>query len=333
MMMDKGILEWFSKLLEKEKIEFRKKALIFSFFLGLSVLFWLMNALSENYTSDIDYPVRFKNYPENKTLIGDLPSELKIRVSAHGYALLRNRIGARHIPIIFNVRSFTLNRMSGRDSSFYYIESRYIHDYISRQLNSEFTIIDVKPDSLIFPFAEVIEKKLPVLNLTKYQLDKQLIFKSDIKLIPDSVMVTGPDYILDTLTIVSTENEDIGMISGSCEKNTVLKSMKHISFNKKNIKLVFEIEKFTEKLMSIPIEVLNEPDSLKLMTFPRSIQLSCIVGLSKFDFLQPQMFRAAVNYNSIIPGVSKIQVELNNRPEFVTGIKYKPKTVEFLIEK
>lgn len=331
--MNKRFSDYISKFRNREKLVFRRKALAFGFFLGLSIIIWLMNALEKNYTTYIDYPIRFKNYPENKTLIGNLPSALELRVSAHGYTLLRNKISSRYIPIVFNVRSFTLNRLPGRDSSFFYIESRFIQDYVSKQLNSEFEIIEIKPDTLIFPFAQVHSKKLPIQSMALFELDKQLIFKNEIKLMPDSVVVTGPDYIIDTLSVVFTKAEDFGIITGSCEENVDLEEVNYIGYETEDVKLFFDIEKFTEKVLDVPVTIINVPDSLILKTFPRKINLSCQVGLSNFALLQADMFTLQVDYNSIVLGVSRLQVELTKQPHFIRGVNLKPKTVEYLIER
>lgn len=331
--MDSGFLNRFSKLFLQEKLAFRKKALIFGFFLALSIILWFMIALNKDYTTDINYPIRFKNFPENKTLIGELPLNLRLRVSAHGYMLLSNRISSRYIPIMFNVSSFTLTRLPGQDSSFFYLETRFIQDYVAKQLNDEFKIISIKPDTLIFPFARVVSKKVPVFANINYSLDKQLILKDLPFLSPDSVVVSGPDYILDTLQIAPTETTDIGILSSTVEKNLKLKKIKHISYSNDNVKVLFTIEKFTEKTLNIPISVNNLPDSLKLQVFPRNIQLTCQVGLSNFDHLQTGMFEASVDYKEIVSGISRLQVNLTNQPNFIRAIKFKPKTVEFLIEK
>ncbi|MCF8391218.1 MAG: hypothetical protein K9H12_11035 [Bacteroidales bacterium] len=331
--MKKRILDRIEQFFNSEKLEFRRKALVFTFFLILSAIIWLMNALSKNYTTDFNYPVRFKNYPENKTLIGDLPDNLTLRVSAHGYTLFRNRISSRYIPIVFNVKSFTLNRLPGRDSSFFYIETKYILDYVSKQLNSEFEIISIKPDTLIFPFAQLHSKKVSIQSKAVYELDKQLIFKNKLTLIPDSIVVSGPDYIIDTLESVYTKTENFKIIQKSTEKEIDLEPIPHIKYETSAIKLIFNIEKFTEKVLDVPVTLINVPDSLILKIFPRQLSLSCQIGLSNFELLQSDMFSLQVDYNSIVPGVSRLQVVLAKSPNFVRGVNFKPKTVEYLIEK
>ncbi len=313
---------------------FRKRAILFSFFLLLSVIFWFMNALSKNYTTTIEYPVRYRNFPTDKILVGNLPEYLSLEVNAHGYTLLRYRLSSRYIPLVFNVRSFTMNRMSVADSGVYYIETRFARSYISKQLSSEFNILDIKPDTLIFRFAGVIVKKVPVEPDISYRLGKQLILKRDPVVIPDSVNVSGPDYLIDTISEVKTRPFDAGLITQSVGKAAELVKYDHITYGRDKVRIRFDVEKFTEKTLLVPVEVVNLPDSLNLKTFPHYVQVTCQVGLSNFEKLQPSMFRALVDYDEAETGQNKkLKVEMFRQPDFIRSVKYSPRSVEYLIEK
>ncbi len=332
--MSSGFLNRISRFSDKEKTAFRKKAFVFSFFLLLSMIFWFMNALSKNYTTDVKYPVIYRKFPDNKILVGDLPDYLTLNVNAHGYTLLRYSLGTRHIPLVFNVRSFYMNQASGKDSSVYYIETRYARDYFAKQLSSEFQILEIKPDSLYFRFAKVVSKKLPVHSQLVYNLGKQLILKQGPVLDPDSVTVSGPDYIVDTLIELNTKNTDVGLIQQSNSMKVDLAKIKNTKLIHEQVTASFVVEKFTEKMLEIPIDVMNMPDSARLKTFPHTIQVTCRVGLSDYDKLQPSMFTATVDFNEALAGLSnKIIVEVTRQPEFIRSLKYFPRTVEYLIEK
>ncbi len=332
--MSSGFFNRFSKFSTKEKMAFRKKAVIFSFFLLLSVIFWFMNALAKNYTTNIDYPVRYRNFPVDKLLIGDLPEQLSLEVNAHGYTLLRYRLSSRYIPLVFNFSSFTMNRLSPADSGVFYIETRFARSYISKQLSSEFNIIDIKPDTLIFRFAGVVAKKVKVMPDVTYRLDKQLILKTDPFLIPDSVNVSGPDYLMDTLNILVTNHIDVGLITQSQSISADLMKIEHVTYGREKVKVRFEVEKFTEKTLNVPVDVTDLPDSMMMKTFPHYIQVTCQVGLSNFEKLQPSMFRMVVDYAEAEVGqVKKLKVEMEKQPDFIRSVKYSPRSVEYLIER
>jgi hypothetical protein len=331
--LDNNIINRISKFINREKIGFRKKSLIFSFFLLVAITIWFLKALEKNYTTEIDYPVRYRNFPNSKTLIGEVPDQLKLTVYAHGYVLLQHKISSRYIPIVVSVRSFSLNQLRGADSGFYFIETRYMKDYIDKQLSSEFDILEIKPDTLVFPFADIIERILPVEPQLGYTLDQQLILKSEPFPDPDSVRVSGPDYILDTLKSISTRRKDLGLISKSGSYDFDLKTFKHISIQPDEVEIVFDVERFTEKTLSIPISVKDLPDTLKVITFPSTVRVSCQVGLSNYERLQEGMFSASVNYSDIKAGQARLKIEMERSPDFINALNFSPKTVEYLIEK
>ena len=331
--MENNLFERITNLIGREKIGFRRKLLMFSFFLVVSIIIWFLKALEKNYTAEIDYPVRYRNLPQDKTLIGEVPDHLKLNVYAHGYVLFQHKISSRYLPLIIPISSFSLKPLNEKDKSFYYLESRFLKDYIDRQMSSEFEIISIKPDTLIFPFAELITKRLPVRQRFSYKLDRQLMLKSPVTLSPDSVDVTGPDYIIDTLSFIYTREKDLGIISKNRVYELSLQTFKHIALRQDEVSAQFEVEKFTEKILSIPIVVEDLPDSLNVITFPSNITLSCQVGLSNYEKLQSDMFSAFVPYADIQKGQNRLKIDLSKVPDFVTEINYSPNTVEYLIER
>jgi hypothetical protein len=322
-----------SGIVGSAKNEFRRKALLFSFFLFLAVVFWLMNALSKSYSSEIQYPIRYRNFPGDKVLLGEMPGNLTIRVYAHGYTLLRHKLSARYIPINFNVQSFSLNRLESGDSSFYYIETRFARDYISKQLNSEFEILEIKPDTLIFPFTDIISKKVEVRLTSSYKPARQFILKGEPEIIPDSVVVSGPEYLVDTLQGVYTLSQDERWLDADTEVSLPLADIKHITPDAEEVRVKFQVEKFTEKTLKIPIQVVNMPDTIDLRLFPSQVEVSCQVGLSNFEKLQPGMFKTSVDYSGVLQGQSRLNVALESFPDFVKSPKFNPRTVEYLIVK
>lgn len=292
-----------------------------------------MKALEENYTAEIDYPVRYRNFPDDKTLIGEVPDHLKLTVYAHGYVLLQHKISARYIPLIISVRSFSLKKFPENESGFYFLETRYIKDYIDKQLSSEFEILEVNPDTLVFPFASVKSKILPVVSHVGYQLDRQLILKDMVQVTPDSVRITGPDYLIDTLKTMHTREVNLGVISRSRTYTVGLNSFPHTTLYPEDVEVSFHLERFTEKSISVPVVIENAPEGLKLITFPAQVELTCQVGLSNYEKLQAGMFKFAVDYNEISQGKEQLSVRLKRFPEFVKAIRFAPGSVEYLIER
>jgi hypothetical protein len=332
--LETNLLNKLTDISETEKVALRKKILIFGFFLMVSVILWLVLTLSKNFDDQINYPVSYKNFPESKALIDDLPDHLTLNVSASGFTLLRYRLSSRYIPISFSVNSFKMNRLSNADSTSFYIETRLALEHISSQLSSEFVINKISPDTLIFRFARIASKKLPVKQAFTFQLDKQLILREPLKFYPDSVLASGPDFIIDTLQSIFTEATQVGKISKDCTREIKLNPVKYIYVREEIISAGFSIEQFTEKTLQVPVEIINIPRSIRMQAFPRFISLTCQVGLSNYEKLEASLFKAQVNYREIITEkANKLTVNLVKQPDFIQACRFTPKTVEYIIEK
>jgi len=313
-------------------LQFRKKILLFSVFLLISVFIWLLSALSKNYTSVIEYPLVYTDFPEERAFVGELPGHLDLRINAIGYALLRYKMFRKPVPISFKVSAFTLNR-PGQDSSRAYILTRYLKDQVSRQLDPELQLLEIKPDTLHFQFARRVTRMLPVKPDFTFEVDKQFTVRDGIILEPDSVEVTGPDLILDTLKYATTVQSDLGLLSRNYSDKVKLRKLNDLEYNRSRVDCTIELEKYTEVQLSIPVEVLNLPDSLSLQTFPSRIKLTCNVGLSKYDRMDKNLFRAVVDYSAIGEKTRELDVTIQNIPVYLISYEYSPKSVEFLISR
>ncbi|MFC2112318.1 hypothetical protein ACFLTA_03545 [Bacteroidota bacterium] len=327
------LLRKFARVSDRKKINLNKKVLIFFFFLLLSVLFWFLTALNKEYITSISYPVRYIRFPEDKVLVNDIPDRLELTVNASGFTLLSYKLRSRLTPIIFDVNSFSPNTFRN-DPSSVYILSSLAKDGISRQLSNEIEILDIHPDSLIFQFTGRTQKLVPVLPDLDLRFEKQFMQVGPYVIEPDSVIISGPEVIIDSILGVETEVFSRTGINESFNHELKIRPINKIDFNPVEVWLQVPVEKFTEASLTIPIEVINLPDSLVLRTFPAKVDITCQVGLSAYETLNEHLFRAVIDYSDAgnLLG-NKLQVNLIKVPEYIQALNYTPKSVEYILEK
>lgn len=328
--IDPRQLKKLSNLADSKLGQWRRKILVFSFFLLISVIIWLLNALSKNYTTDIRYPITYTDFPEEQVLIGKPPDNLTLRVTAHGYALLRYKTFNRPVPINFQVSSFTMSRIMS-DTSTLFILTRYARDRIARQLPGELQLVDINPDSLYFRFANETEKKLPVIPAISFEKGNQFTTVGGIELDPDSLVVTGPDIYLDTLQGIYTRKTNLGFLEKSYEGRVELRRMPALQFDREKVTCRISLEKITEVQQYVPIQIVGLPDSLRMQTFPPRVRVSGNVGLSNYERVVPEAFRAVVSYRDAMEDKEQIPVRLEQHPDFLINPDFYPKTVEYLL--
>ena len=69
-------------------IHLNKRVVIFLFCLIVSSFFWLMLALSKEYTIEIYFPVQYINLPPDKVIANNLSETIDIELKSNGFNLL-----------------------------------------------------------------------------------------------------------------------------------------------------------------------------------------------------------------------------------------------------
>lgn len=315
------------------RIRVNRRVMVFLFFLAVSIIIWFLNALSREYTTRINYPVRYTNYPENMVMVGELPSRLRLMVNAHGFTLVRHYIGRRMLPIVFDVNSFSLNRMPETDTRNFYVITSVAVNRISGQLGSEIEIIDIQPDTLFFRFADMITRKLPVKPVLDVQLEQQFMIRGNIVVEPDSVYVSGPGTVVDTMEFVPAMPVSKSGVSRPVSDIVRLREYDRVSLSESRVRVTIPVEQFTESKLKIRIEPVNLPDTLTMKTFPSEITVSYMVALSDYEKANTQQFRATVDYNKAGSGDGRLNVEITNQPAFVRNVRFSPQLVDYIIER
>jgi hypothetical protein len=313
--------------------KYQQKILLFLFFVLLSTIFWVIRSLSEVYEAEILYPVKYADIPENKVLISEPPDKLKLKVRAIGRTILSHKYSFFLRPLRFNVSSYTMNTI-GTDSC--YVLTNIAREPLSNELGN-LTILDISPDTLFFRFTEMLTKKVGIRqNIANYPdiFARQYMINGKLTFVPDSIIVSGPQSIIDTLKDVCTEPVSLNNVNDSIEKVCVLNKIDQLTYSRKKVKLLIPVDKYTEHSYLANIKKVNVPDTLVLKTFPSSVRITYTITLSYFNKLEPAMLEPYVDYNSIeSPMSSKLKVMLDGVPDYVHTLTIYPSSVEFLIEK
>jgi hypothetical protein len=317
----------------------RQKYLVFLFFVALSTLAWYIRALSEIYSTDVRYPVRYINLPKNRILSQAPPENLNLHISADGFTLLGYKLKLKR-PLRFDVNSFSFYSLTS-DSSSVYIVTRYALERLTAELsesNKNIQILSINPDTIVFNFSRLEKKKLPVVAMLKPNktlFARQHMLNGNPYVIPDSLIVSGPSKIIDTLKQVFTKELDFQNLTDTVEKDIQLEQFsENVTFSIKKVKVFIPVDRYTESQFDIPVAQINVPDTLILKIFPKNVRIKYLITLSNFDRVTPETFKPCVDFNSRdIDLGTKLKIEVGTLPSYVHGVKIIPNNVEFLIEK
>lgn len=325
----------------RQNIKERKlggKILVFSFFLFMATFFWFLSVLSKAYTTTISYPVAYDNFPTDKMLVNqkELPTHLSIEINAYGFTLLRHKLTASFSPIEINIEQLKLHRYP-KDSTHFFLLTANTQARIAKQLPSEIDILDVWPDTIHFQLADVEYKKVVVIPDIDLDLTQQFFLRSPIETQPDSILITGPREVIKTIDTIYTKHYKWSGIESKVTRKAHLKAIENVRFSQETVSLTIPVEQFTEKRLSVPITIINRPDSLTLKTFPAKADLSFMVSFSDYDQISPKDFLLTVSFSEDLLDTdlapNRLNVKVMKNPDHIRYLRYSPQKVEYIIEK
>lgn len=329
--MDSSLLRQFGYLMRRNRARFNQRLVIFGFFFIISSVIWYLSKLSHEYTTSISYPVKYVNLPKGKVLIGEPPEKLSLRVKGFGYTLLNYKMSAILVPLEIDVTKSKFKSIKGQPSKLY-IPTTLIESSFTSQLSSDLVLEDIYPDTLFLEFGKMIEKRVkvkPVYNLT---YEKQYMLSGDIMANPDSILISGPQSVVDTIHFIQTRPIFFDRLNETKEITIKLQLIQQVNFQQRRVKITIPVEKFTESTLKIPVEIINVPNGYKITIIPLAIDVRMNVAFSHFFELKPQLFKVVGELNSKNPSDNKIKLNLISSPNFVNVIDYEPKYVEYILE-
>jgi YbbR domain-containing protein len=227
----------------------------------------------------------------------------------------------------------TLIPHKNSDTQFFVITSR-LRSSISSQVGGEFQLEAILPDTLMFEFTSLVEKKVKVIPNLSISFERQYMQSASVVVFPDSITISGPKLVIDTISKIITLPIREDRLNSDFEATGTLPPIKQVAFSHRKVDITVPVEKFTEALVSVPIEVKNKPSDTEVKLIPSTINFKCNVVLSQYSNLNSRYFTAQVDYSSIDWNTSnKLRVTITRMPDFINKFDFEPKYVEYIIER
>jgi len=314
---------------EVEKLRKNRRIIVFLICVIISTSLWFLNALSKEYTTVITYPVKFFNPPEKQFLAGEIPTQLKLRVTGKGFTLLQYKM-LNFSPVKLDISEFTKNITP--DSGSYRILTRSFYSAFTEQIGNDLTVSEINPEMINIVLDKLTTKTVPVKLVLNVGFVAQMNLKVPVSTNPDRVSITGPAIFLNKIDSLKTIVNIVNKLDASVSQEIVLLKPENTTIQPEKVQLSIEVEKYTEKEVRIPVVIKNKPQGSNIILFPSEIKVLFNVGLSRFEQIKAADFGAEVDCDSIDANVNNLDVRLYRQPTLIQGVKLNPEKVEFLIE-
>ncbi|MDP4686549.1 MAG: CdaR family protein [Salibacteraceae bacterium] len=318
----------------RDIIRDRRKLTVFSICVVISLFMWLLISLGKEYNTTILVPIKYINFPENKTLVNDISNQLAVNVSGTGYDLIKYDGSLTDDTLVINLNNLKISVIGGFQQGS--LDPAMIGKDLQEKLNGMLAINHVLTDSLKFVFDLKVTRFIAIKPIVQYTLPNGYVLLDSVITFPNEIQVTGALSILDTLAFVQTDTLKLGELSYSQNRNVsisrrVIGSDAAISID--SVQMMVNIDQLTEKTFLIEPTKLNVPDSINLLLFPSSVEVIMQVPLSRYDEIMEDGIQLEVDFNDFDPAYPTLPLKLQSWPVQAQKIKLKDERVEMVITK
>ena len=300
----------------------RKKLYIFIAAAIFAIIFWGSISLSDSYYATIDVALKLVDFPKGYTTGSNLPDNVSIKLKGEGWKLVTLNIGAE-----------SEYRVSVESDSGLKYANLYSNLADNRWILSETEVIDIKPDTIAFFVERIVSKIVPVLVDLSLEFKPGYGLASDISVVPDSVIVSGPLSIMKDLKEISTIRKSMFSLDNKKVVNINLPNKTGISYNNNLIEVILDVQRIVDKQFdNIPVDVLDVPQDISVVLLPNTVGCSVRGGVNVLGNLNEDKFKAYLFYLDIVSDTLGSVIPHMELPENTSLLFIKPERVRYIIK-
>lgn len=312
----------------RKKPRFKRSSIkTFSFFLIFSAIVWVLVQFSKTYTQLIEIPVNYTNAPLDKSISEDKPDHIDLQLQDNGFSIYYYKI--------FNPKlNVDLSEAKEIDNKLVYSLQNHLSE-IEQQIKVDFENSLIVQEEIVIPFQFKKEKMLKVEPRIEISYAVGYSAENPVRLEPDSVKVSGPEEIIDSLSTVYTREIKLNKVNDDLNGDVSIDTsgLGALSFYENSVKYYQKVDKFTEGSAEISVEVVNVPEDLNLAFFPKSVIVYYQVNLKQFESVSAADFRIVCNYNDVKPGDDYMIAQIVEKPGFINNVRLNERRIQFVIKR
>ena len=309
----------------KKRLPSKNRLHFFLFFVFISFSFWISTKLSNSYTIEQIFNIEWINIPES-IVISENNKKLNTTITASGVEIILYRLFNNNLKIDLIQANFELDYLSLN------LENQKF--LIQQQLYSNTLLNQFTPSLVKIKFSRLSEKKIPIIPKTRINLRAGYLIDSNVISKPDCIIVRGPKILLDSIYYAETIAYNQEDVYKSISKKINLSPIEGANFSKDFVDIELSVSRYSEKEFNIPIELINQPEGVKVKLFPPKTKVRATIPMSVIGNIRVSDFRLIADYNQILNGqTQKLELFIQKKPSGVKQIILEPNEVNYLIRK
>lgn len=298
-----------------------KLFLVFSF---ISFLFWMFTKFSKNYSELVFFEVKYENIPD-LILVDSEYNIIEGYINSSGFQIFLYRLMPKTLFVDISLADFQISKGVIDLSS----QRRSLDD----QINGSF--LSFETDKLFFNYSSLKTKKVKVKIDSKFEFASGYSNMNDQKIEPDSILISGPDSIIENIDVLITEPIEMQNISNDIQMTvSVLNNYSNVLTKPSKVFFKESVKRFTEQDFEVLINIINAPDSIEIKLFPEKVNLTSSFPIEYIDKSRSSDFELVFDYFKTENGqFESISLDLINSPKMSKNTRWEPKTISYLFKK
>lgn len=288
-----------------------------------SAILWVSVSLSNDYFTTVSIPLKITNIPSGYSLATDLPDKINIKVRGAGWKL----VGVNILP----EDAFMVS--AGNDSGKKFV-SLFNSLSENRWLVSDIQVMEIIPDTISFYIEKVATRVLPVVSNVEMNFRAGFGLAQDVKLYPDTIIVTGPKSIINKLSEIKTVRKSFSSLDSRLIEKVELENIPGTTYSINQVSVEMNVQKIVDKRIDdIFVKVLDVPTDRDVVVIPNKINISVRGGINILGRLNKEDFDAYVYFRDVVfdtLGSVKPNISLPNNTVLVD---VKPERLRYIIKK
>lgn len=303
-----------------------KDMLVFVLFLVVAALLWLTQALNEDVTRDVRFPVEFANVPDSVHRVTPMPEALNVSVRGPGLQLmLRSLSGRKPIRIDFAhyQRHYAVD-----------LSQMQLRALAREALGQECTVSAVQPDTISAKFTSRPPVRLPVTVDARISTLPNCALTGHPKSSVDSVWVYSLNPLPEGMTTVVTQPLRLTGVSESQTVRVPLSTPRYVLAYPDTVSVTFNVEPMISRTQKVNVTPVNVPSQYKLILMPGTVVVNYMIPMSRYNDVRPE-FTVTADFRTLDSDFSnhRIAVNLTRAHGNFLNVYLQTDSVDYIIEK
>ena len=255
------------------------RILIFSLLLAFAV--WFLHSLGLSYSQTVRVPVTAESSLDGHSLHSSNSVVVVARCRTTGFNLIKLRRSTSRREGTLHVDPSDLRAYPG-DGDLFYMTHSELNNYCEEVFGKGTSVEAMISDTVVFRFAVENCKKVPVIPLYTASFRPQYTALSEMRLVPDSVLVYGEQIHLDRIETVQTESFTLSNLRSLAHGEVRLSLPGSVRLSESSVEYSMEVTRYVEIEGQVEIGLRNVPAGKSLLVYPATatVRYRCVFPLS-----------------------------------------------------